>query len=116
MANAMEILGDHEIIYKVFEGSFLEFYKSDDETAVFLKKYINQAVARAQKYHEESCEKHKDLYEKYRLKRDKWYKKGMNGEPPIYPYSHYIDDSIDFVRLKVNHYRQKFWYWKKLKE
>ena len=116
MANAMEVLGDNVIIYKVFDGNFLKFYKSDDETAIFLKKYINEAVARALKHHDDYKEIWTILVEEYRMKHAKWVKRGMQGPSPKWPSSHWIGDSRDFIELKVNHYRQKFWYWKKLKE
>lgn len=114
MSNAMEILGDRKIIHKVFIGEPLKIYEEDDQIAAFLKKYINEAIIKAINYHEEYQILYDKLWEEYKLKYNKWNKNGRNGEGPIWPKSHYLD--YDLVVLKVNHYRQKFWYWKKLKE
>lgn len=115
MVNAMKILDDHDIIYEVFQGNFLNFHKSDDKIAIFLKKYINQAVAKALKHHDDYQVIYDQLWKEYEIRYQKWIKHGMNGPSPIYTSNHFIGDSMDYIRLKVNHYRQKFWYWKKLK-
>ena len=116
MSNAPQILGDSEIIQRVFEGNFLMIYSSDDSTAVFIKNYINTAVNNALKYHYENGLVYERNFDAYKKEFDKWMSKGMNGSKPKYIPKHYLGDSINYVTYKVNHYRNKFWYWEKLRE
>lgn len=114
MANAMEVLGDHKIIHNVlYEGIFIKHYSNDDKVATFIKNYINNACKQVWKYEEEYNEE----YAEYSLKWQKWINKGMkknNPQPTINFWQ--LGNSQHSIEFKVNHYRQKFWYWKKLKE
>jgi hypothetical protein len=116
MANAMEILGDKLVISRVFEGIPIKHCINDDYIASFIKSYINEACLKAKKHHEIYEQNKSENWEKYKKKYDRWYKKGHKKElEPPYPYYHSLGDSQDFIEYKVNHYRQKFWYWEKLK-
>lgn len=109
MANAMNILKDDLIIYNVLQGIPLIIYEDDDNVAKFLKYFINNSVKNILKFEIEYLEK----YEEWATAWTKWckYKK---GQAPKLNY-HSIGDSQHLLELKVNHYRQIYWYWEKLK-
>lgn len=95
MANASNILKDDIVIKTVcYDGKTLKIKDSDDEVAKFLKNFINKSgLLILNSYHTDKC--HTDNLIQYRAsnKRIK---------------------SCDLLELKVNHYRQLFWYWKPL--
>ena len=117
MANASEILGDNLLIsHAIWDGKEVKIYEDEDAPARFIKDYINFACRAIQAF------KLKYESDKVRTKAQdhnnylKWVKHGRQGDypKPIIPY--WRNNSESFVELKVNHYRQKFWYWKKLRE
>ena len=112
MANAPKILDDSDIIYDVFEGYILKIYPEDDDIAKFIKNYIITAYVETLCFEEQYKEKRKI----YNIQYAKWWKKGCPKNKK--PKHHYwwIGMTKHFVELKVNHYRQKYWYWKKLKK
>lgn len=115
MANAMEILGDDKIILNALCGIPIKHYEKENYYDWFLKEYINNACKAALKYQADVNNKKKEYDKAYKL----WIERGGNylkfREKHDYPY-HPISKSQHLIELKVNHYRQKFWYWKKLKE
>lgn len=112
MANASKILGDDDVISNVFNGYLLKIYTEDDNVAKLIKEYIISAYNEALWFQQQYEEKKKI----YNIQYTKWWKNGCPENRK--PEHHYwwIGNTISFVELKVNHYRQKYWYWKKLKE
>jgi hypothetical protein len=112
MANAMEILGDKEIIRDALDGNLVKHYEGDNHYDWYIKKYINNACKEVWKYED----KYNEKYAEYSLQWQKWISKGMqkNRPQPTIDYW-WMGQSQHLIELKVNHYRQKFWYWEKLK-
>lgn len=106
----MNLLKDDLIIDKASEGEEVKIYSTDDEIAKLIKNYINKAFEEVFKFQPTYELKHKEhclLYEKWIKNRSK--------KQPEHKYWNIIN-SINSVQFKVNHLRQKYWYWKKLKE
>jgi len=113
----MEILGDDKIISKALNGEFVKHYERENHYDWFLKNYINNACKAALKYQDDVDDKKREFNIKYKLWKDNGGKdiQKFDKKYPYPPY-HWIGQSQHLIELKVNHYRQKFWYWKKLKE
>ena len=106
MANASEILGDNKIIRNnVYNKHSIKIYSDDDEIAILIKTYIIKA----------SCRYMCNQYI-FNNKWNKYIKEYNECLKPIRPKHWRETMAMDFMLLKINHYRQKFWYWKKLKE
>ena len=117
MANASEILGDNFLIYDTLRNyKNIKIYEDEDESARFIKDYINSSCKAIQsfklKYESDKVETKEQDHNNYQ----KWVKNDRQGNRPksIIPY--WKNNSGSLVELKVNHYRQKFWYWKKLRK
>lgn len=77
-----------------------------------IKNYIINAYAEALRFNEQ----YKKERTEYHIQYSKWWKKNYPKEKePKHRYWQ-IGYTRNLVELKVNHYRQKYWYWKKLKE
>ena len=114
--NAMEVLGDNKIIQKVFQGYPLKIHSTDDEIAILIKNHIIDAYNEAIKYAIDYNARYAIYWEDY----TKWHQRGckhgfQDEKRPKFVYWS-ISDTENLVELKVNHYRQKYWYWKKLIE
>ena len=112
----MEVLGDNKIIQKVFEGNPLKIHETDDEIAILIKKYIIDAYYEAVNYAIDYNARYAVYWEAY----TKWHQRGckhgyQDEKRPKFKYWN-IRKTEHLVELKVNHYRQKYWYWKKLIE